>query len=126
EPQIVLKVVFFEDHLPASKLRHKVPGGFPGLAERADQRGPVRAVRVDGPNRPGAHVSQPLGFEAREHEAAVSENGGVKGAVNVQVSDRLEVGLDGASAGIVSHGSSMTNNCSVEPGVYGLVAANSL
>ena len=66
--------------------------GCPTRVERADQRSPIGAVGVNGPNAPRDTAANALGFERAEHDAAVGEHDGVQCTRDIQVPDFLEVG----------------------------------
>src|ERR1700730_18380555 len=81
ETEIPLEVIFFGDYRAVGKLTHEMAGSFTGTAQRAEERKPIRSVRMNCPDRPGSQISQTLGFVAGKHDPAILKYGWVQGSV---------------------------------------------
>src|SRR5688572_2019084 len=70
--------------------------------ECADQRRPIRSVRMNAPEAPENLAAQSLGFQRAEHDASIHEHHGMQRASDVQVPDFFDV-LAGAVIRIIHH-----------------------
>src|SRR5205823_1737416 len=66
-------------------------GSAVAYLEGAEQRAPVAAVGMDGPESPQVMAAQSLRFQRAEHDAAILEDHRVERHAQVEIADALDV-----------------------------------
>ena len=95
EPAVVLVVILLDHDLAVAQLRLEVEAvGRAAGVERADERVPAGAVRVDRPNAPQNVAAGTLRFERAVHDSAIAKHNRVQRPGEVVVADLLQIGGD--------------------------------
>src|SRR5262249_189079 len=93
ETEIVEVVVRLDDDALVGKLRLKMQrvSRAADVLGSTEERAPVGAIGMDGPDTPQVMAAQALRLQRAEHNPAVLEDDGVQGAPQVQVADAVHI-----------------------------------